>query len=191
MLLAAGCFFFGGCTSARTTHPTVYVDSSFSDAQTLSIEAGMASWETVPAVSFTRVYASHSEILALARDNSRENTMYLILNVGRHDHDNCPTEKGEIGDDSAAWTQGSTHMPSSEVICFDITYLDNAELGDPGEWKGAVEHEIGHAFGLGHDTTGRETVMYPRADLIAHEITCEDEKVFDGIWHNGTNERCR
>ncbi len=191
MLLAAGCFLLGGCYEVKTTHPTVYVDSSFSDAETLSVEAGLASWETVPSVSFTRVYVSHEEILAMARSNSLEDTIYLILNVGRHDHANCPTEKGEIGDEAAAWTAVAAHMPSSSTICFDITYLDNAELVDPGEWAGAVEHEIGHSFGMAHDDSGPATVMYPRADLIAHELTCEDEKKFDAIWHNGMSERCK
>lgn len=183
-----------GHHSGLTTHPDVIIDDSFTPSELRGVYGGMDSWsEHAPNVSFTPTLVTHAEAIRLALRNDTDNTIWVVRVTSAMDGD-CPGSVDRSGLPftnaiAGAWTRASN---GSVVICMDAVYLNEHQgIWTADGWRSVMAHELGHAFGLQHNTTSSETVMYPKyGELQADDVTCDDVADFVRRWGYALPAEC-
>jgi hypothetical protein len=181
MVLALVMMVLTACGGSMTVHPIVWIDSSFTVDEMTEIDAGLTSWETSGVdVRFERRIIGHADIIGAALDHPA-NSIFVAKLHGTHGAD-CPTPPRADFDGNTAVTYSDY---GSSTICIDVDYADAHPIG----WRGMVAHELGHVFGLSHDSH-RDSVMFPIYVDQSAEVTCRDVQAFSAAWGQPVPARC-
>lgn len=195
-LIASAALSFMGCNSADNTHPTVYIDRSFTDAEMEPMIHGITSWErgTDSQITFDIHIVSHEELLQLIDAKIFNNTFFYAK---RSDLLNQPCPAGAETEGHAAMTHHKTATNNS-YTCFDAVQLNLASSDYfDGEWQHwtvwsiVSAHETGHALKLAEHWPTKDSVMYPDTNVPSYDITCVDVRRVSAMWGLNVSDKCK
>lgn len=185
----------GGC-EPMTTHPTVYVDSSFTAEEVSPLMYGIDSWEreTEGGIHFNFVFVSHEDAFRMAQDKSKNGALFLVRQSPKQNVW-CPPEAGVR--DGKAGEAHRNSLSGATSICFDaddINALVNPNFRDLGAWAvwsivGA--HEAGHALKLEHQDTIASVMHSGAIDVTSYDISCVDVRTVAAEWGFDVPAKCK
>lgn len=150
-----------GCANGCGNSPSynLHIDNHFSAEEKQEILAAYSDWETKTGlVHMDNVYSFDGVVIA---DPVRiMGNIYIV-------------KQGNLPDSHSGYTNGSK---TGAVIYLDPS-LDQKFFG------GAITHEFGHAFGLGHYFGNEPSIMTPVLDDASpKEVQPVDVEEFDKVW---------
>ncbi len=185
----------GGC-DPMTTHPTVYLDASFTPEEAAAVMYGVDSWEreTGGGIHFTFITVPHVELFGMAQGITKRNALFMLRQSGKIGQW-CPAEAGiRTGMAGEAHRKG---WSGSAAICLDaddINGLVNPHFPDLGAWavwSVTAAHEAGHALKLDHQET-IDSVMHAGAiDVTSYDVTCVDVRTVAAEWGFDVPAKCK
>lgn len=179
-----------------TTHPTVYVDSSFTAEEVSPLMYGIDSWErqTDGAVHFNFVFVSHTEAFRMAQDKSKGDALFLVRQSGK-ENVWCPPEAGVRN--GKAGEAHRNNLSGATSICFDADDINSIvspyfpDLGAWAAWSIVGAHEAGHALRLEHQDTIQSVMHSGAKDVPSYEATCTDVRNVAKEWGFEVPAKCK
>jgi hypothetical protein len=153
-------------------HKTVYVENGVEEWQKIAIIGALDEWEcaTGDMVHFEIKFESTEE-------NSMFTDPYYTIVIKNTFPENPQIVKADEDRKSDSKTIG---FYTRTVFGTPLILLVNDRLNEY-LYRATVEHEVGHALGLIHDTN-ENSIMYPGVDVGAKHITKKDLKQFCGLY---------